>query len=97
MSSLPVLRTWNADRDLEAIWLHVSKYNHRAADRLIRRLTRKFSQLSVSPDLGEREPRLGERIRRVIVDRYLVFYERGDDAITIVRVIHSARRWEDLL
>jgi toxin ParE1/3/4 len=97
MAALPVVRTWNAEQDLYAIWSHVAKDNRTAADSLIRRLDRKFEQLSRLPELGERQPQLGDLIRRVVVGKYLVFYETRDDKLVILRVLHSARRWEDLV
>jgi toxin ParE1/3/4 len=71
--------------------------NRRAADALIRRFDRKFQQLAKLPGLGEHQPQLGDFVRRVAVGKYLIFYEARTDAIEIVRVIHSARRWEELL
>jgi toxin ParE1/3/4 len=58
MGVLPVVRTWNADQDLYAIWSHIAKDNPRAAENLIRRLHRKFEQLGRHPELGERQRRM---------------------------------------
>jgi toxin ParE1/3/4 len=97
MSALPVVLTWNADQDLHSIWAHIAKNNPSAATRLIERLNRKFQQLSQLPSLGERQPRFGELMRRVAVGKYLIFYEAHGDSVVIARVVHSARRWEDLV
>jgi toxin ParE1/3/4 len=97
MDALDVVRTWNAEHDLYAIWSYIAKDNRSAADGLIRRFDAKFEQLSYMPELGERQPRLGDFMRRVIVGKYLVFYEVRDAKIVIARVVHSARRWENLV
>lgn len=97
MCDRPIVRTWNAVQDLNAIWLHIAKDNRSAADNLMRRLDRKFDQLSQLPQLGERQPKISDLMRRVIVGKYLIFYEHRDEKIVIERVIHSARRWENLL
>jgi plasmid stabilization system protein ParE len=49
------------------------------------------------PTLGERQPRFGELMRRVSVGKYLIFYEAHPDSVIIARVVHAARRWEDLI
>jgi plasmid stabilization system protein ParE len=97
MGALPIVRTWNADQDLHAIWSLIAKDSRSAADGLIRRLDRKFEQLARMPTLGERQPQLGDLMRREIVGKYLIFYEAHDDSVIISRVLHSARRWEDLV
>jgi toxin ParE1/3/4 len=97
MSALAVVLTWNADKDLHSIWMHIAKNNPSAADRVIQRINQKFQQLGQMPSLGERQLRFSELMRRVSVGKYLIFYEPHRDAVIIARVIHAARRWEDLI
>jgi plasmid stabilization system protein ParE len=46
---------------------------------------------------GERIPEGGGVLRRVISDKYLVFYEVRANDIAIVRIMHAARNWQELL
>lgn len=97
MAARPVIRSWNADQDLLAIWRHIAGHSPAAADRMLRRFDRAISQLGAHPDLGERQPRVGDEVRRIIVGRYLVFYEVREDSIFVIRILHSARDWENHL
>jgi plasmid stabilization system protein ParE len=36
-------------------------------------------------------------MRSSVEGQYIVFYEPTDEGITVHRVIHGARQWEDLL
>ena len=36
-------------------------------------------------------------MRRIVVGSHLVFYELTTEEIRVMRVFHSAQKWEDLL
>jgi toxin ParE1/3/4 len=97
MADLSLIRTSTADRDLFEIWVFVAKNDLTAADRLIRRLDDRFRQLTSQPKLGELVRDEPVSLRRTIVSPYLIFYQVCDDSVRIVRVLHSARNWEELL
>lgn len=87
-----------ADADLVGIWLYIARDNPRAADRLIRQISDTFNLLAGNPDLGIRQDDIRPGLRCKPVRRnYLIFYEIGDDALRILRVLHGARKYGDLL
>jgi toxin ParE1/3/4 len=97
MPPLQVLRSWNAEQDLQAIWSYIAKFSAAAADRQLRRIDRKIRVVATNPEVGERQPRLSDAMRRTLCGKYAIFYELEGDAIRVERIIHTARRWEDLV
>jgi toxin ParE1/3/4 len=97
MAPLRVQRSWNAEQDLQAIWAYIAQFSAAAADRQLRRFDDKIRTLAAHPELGERQPRLGDTMRRTHCGKYAIFYEVDADTIRVHRVIHTARRWEDLV
>lgn len=77
--------------DLCDIWSYVATDSYEAADRLIARIEKRVDQLKDLPSMGERQPQLGEYVRRILVGKYCVFYETHNDELFVLRVIHSAR------
>ncbi len=62
-----------------------------------------IDKLLVNHEVLARYPQLGERyqvdkrsIRRFTVGKYVTFYEEAPDGIMINRVLHGARKLEDL-
>jgi toxin ParE1/3/4 len=97
MSALRLVRTSAAERDLYSIWHYIAKDDIVAADRLIRRIDERFRELTKQPGLGEAIPISQVGLRRTRVDSYLIFYQVADDSVRIARVLHGARKWEDLI
>jgi toxin ParE1/3/4 len=89
--SLPVRRTFQADADLDAVWLHIATDSVAAADRLIKRIEDAEERLGVFPELGQARPDVRPGLRYFPVSPYLIFYRIDPDAVTIVRVIHGHR------
>jgi plasmid stabilization system protein ParE len=50
-----------------------------------------YRRLRELPDIGPPRLTLGPTIRIVIVLPYLVFYEREDNVVTVLRVLHGKR------
>lgn len=97
MSLLPLTITSGAEGDMADIWAYIAHHNPAAANRVVARFASAFLQLRRFPELGERcQMRTGE-FRRIAVGKYLVFYQNAFGEVTITRVLHAARRWEDLL
>ena len=93
-----VLRTPQVDADLAAIWSFIADDNPAAADRLIRRISEAFELIARNPELGIRQDIIRPGLRCKPVRRnHLIFYEVAGDAIHILRVLHGARKYEDLL
>jgi toxin ParE1/3/4 len=66
-----------------------------AADRMIDRFTATFDRIAMYPETGDRHPK-GE-FRIVTEAPYLILYRIAGEEIDVVRVLHGARRWEDLV
>jgi toxin ParE1/3/4 len=86
-----------AEQDLYAIWDYIAADNTAAADRFLRQLQERFSQLLQSPLSGESQDRFRPGLRSIIEGSYVIFYEPRDYEILIYRVLHGARRWGDLI
>lgn len=87
-----------AERDIAEIVEYVAKANVDAALVLVDQLTERFELLESQPEIGERysDPRRG--LRRTSLGNYVIIYQVvDDDAILVVRVVHGARNWHDLL
>jgi toxin ParE1/3/4 len=73
------------------------------ADRFLANAESSFNELANQPLIGApvplRDPRLADmRKWRVLnFDKFLIFYVPRDDAVSIIRVLHSAQDWWTLL
>ncbi|MGH6903894.1 MAG: type II toxin-antitoxin system RelE/ParE family toxin [Geminicoccaceae bacterium] len=85
-----------AEADLLAIWLYIAQDSPRAADRLLDRIEAQCRLLADNPRLGRARPEIAPDARAWIVARYLVLYREQDDGIEVVRVVHGARRVEQI-
>lgn len=90
-------RTRQAREDILAIWDYIAGDSEAAADRLVRHIDEVAHQLSDNPKIGSPQERFRHGLRCMPVGNYLIFYEPISDGIRIQRVLHGARRWEDLL
>jgi toxin ParE1/3/4 len=86
-----------AIRDIEGIVLTIAVDNPVAARHWFDRLHKTFSSLGAMPEMGS--PRFDVRpdMRLFPIGRYLILYRAADAVAEIVRVIHGAREWEDLV
>ncbi len=92
---MSVVWTRPAARDLELIGDYIARENPRAADRTVRRIRDRTTDLADYPLLG----RIGrvENTRELVVPStpFVVVYWVDDDRVEILAVFHSARRWPD--
>lgn len=92
-----ILVTPLAEADMAEIWIYIATDNRPAADRLIRRIGDMFELLAANPELGLRYDEIRPGLRCKPVKRnYLIFYEVVDGVLRILRVLHAARKYEDL-
>ncbi|TAL03806.1 MAG: type II toxin-antitoxin system RelE/ParE family toxin [Rhodospirillaceae bacterium] len=91
-----VTRTPRAGADLDEIWLRVALDNPAAADRLIDRLVGQCRDLADHPHLGTARPEVAPEARMLIVDDYVVLHRVDGTNVEIVRVVHGARRLQDV-
>jgi toxin ParE1/3/4 len=95
---MPRLRkTSIASQDLLGIWEYIAQDNPAAADRMWQRFEECFELLLKFPYVGEPQDRFRPGLRSVVEGSYVIFYEPRLDEILIYRVLHGARRWEDLI
>ena len=89
--------TQQAEEDVLEIWDYIARDNIPAADRLVDRFTEMYERLARSPGMGVRQEQYRPGLRCFPVGKYIVFYTVTDDFVEIYRVLHGARRLEDLL
>jgi toxin ParE1/3/4 len=86
-----------AESDMLAIWEYIAQDNIIAADRMIDRFTAAFERATAYPEASQKYIHPKGEFRIIVVGAYLVFYKTAGEEVDIVRVLHGARRWEDLL
>lgn len=92
-----IIRTRQARADILDIWEYIAADNAAAADKLIRRLDEVVRLLAEQPELGSPQDKYRVGLRCMPVGTYLIFYDQVPDAIRVIRILHGARRWEDLI
>ena len=92
-----LLRSSLAEQDLIDIYLHISKDNPFAAERLVRTINSKCELLARSPLIGRARPELRPDLRSFPFGAYLILYRAIADGIEVVRVVHAARNLDDLV
>lgn len=77
--------------DLEEIWVHFSETSEKTADKILRQITEKFPKLLNFPEMGKERNDLLIGLRSFPTGKFIIFYQRTDLGIEIVRVVHSSR------
>ena len=91
-----IVRTESATADVAAIADRIAVDNPSAAERWLDEIDETLALISQFPLMGERVDHLGRGIRRHCCGNYLLFYRPTDDGIELRRVLHGARRIEEL-
>ena len=92
-----IVRTRQARQDVLEIWERIASNNPTAADGLIRRFDDVIRLLSDQPQIGVSQAKYRPGLRCMAVSRYLIFYDQIPQGIRILRILHGARNWEDLI
>lgn len=92
-----IRRLPQAVRDVDAIWDRIAADDPAAATRLIKRIADTAAMLADFPESGAARPEIGEGMRSLVSEKYLILYRVGPDSVDIVRVIHGARNLLGLL
>jgi toxin ParE1/3/4 len=93
-----LLRTPEAEADLDSIWDYIADDNVVAADRVLDELNERFDLLSKNPEIGELQPHLADgSYRRFTCRNYVIYYRPLKDGIILVRVLHGAQDHESML
>jgi len=91
-----IVRTAPAKLDIFAIVDFIAADSFTAAVKWIDELDEVLASLSKSPHIGEAVDHLEIGLRRYCFNNYLLFYRPLEDGIELRRVLHGARRIEDL-
>jgi toxin ParE1/3/4 len=86
-----------AEEDLEDIALYIAEDNVQAARRWIEDMQALCQQLGEMPSMGVAKPSIRPGLRMLPAGSYLILYQEVDKGVEIVRVLHGARQWQDLL
>ncbi len=89
--------TADAKIDLIDIAIYIAQGNRERALSFVDELESKCLKLGLTKGIGAPRPELGEGIRMLPHDRYLIFYREAEDALKIVRILHSARDRDNLV
>lgn len=92
-----VVRSADFRNDVAAIALLIATDNPLAAERWIAGLDRLIKLIAANPGMGEAVDHLRPGLRRSTYGRYVIFYKPRPDDILLYRILHGARRIEDLL
>jgi toxin ParE1/3/4 len=90
-------RSARAEADLLDIWHRIAPNDPEAAEKLLRRIDAVCQELVLHPELGARREDVVAGLRLFPVGRYLILYRRSGPDIEVLRVLHGARQWQDLL
>jgi toxin ParE1/3/4 len=83
--------------DLQLAARYIAADSPNAARRWVETVRSKCAKLAENPRLGVSKSEAGPNVRMLVVGSYVVFYEPASTGIEILRVLHGARQWEDLL
>ncbi len=86
-----------AEADIERIALYIAEDNPRAAKRWFEDIYSHCQRLGEMPGMGAARFDVRPGLRMLPVGNYLILYQEVDDGAEIVRIIHVARQWQDLL
>lgn len=86
-----------AETDIEGIILHIAADNPTAALGWLDDLEKKFNRLSDLPEMGVGRDDIRPGLRMLVFGRYLILYRIDARDVEIVRILHGARRWRELL
>lgn len=84
-----------AKKDLDDLFSYVSRDSLSVAEKEVRRITDAVMGLGTHPAIG-RPGRVAET-RELVIAPYIVAYRVKSETIQILRILHSARAWPELL
>lgn len=85
-----------AVRDLEEIDAHIAAHDPHAAERTIDRLLDIARLIATTPGIGVVRNEIAPGLRLHPAGAYLLLYRIVRTRVEIVRIVHAARRREDL-
>lgn len=86
-----------AETDIHVITSHIAQDSPSAARRWLDDVQRRCRALGDMPGAGVARPDIRPDLRLFPMGDYLILYRTIDGGVEIVRVLHGARRWWELL
>jgi toxin ParE1/3/4 len=87
--------------DIDEIVDYISKADRRAARRWAEAVRAGCQRLSTNPGLGAARDEIRPKLRMFPIGNYLILYEATEapakSGVLIVRILHTARLWSDLV
>jgi len=88
---LRILKSPEAENDLDEIWLYIAKDNSYYADKLLDEIEETSQKLARFPNMGRNRDELHFGLQSFPVGMYLIFYMPINGGINVVRVLHGMR------
>jgi toxin ParE1/3/4 len=86
-----------AERDIRRIARHIAKDNKPAALRWMDEIDAVCELIGENPMIGPSRDHVRRGLRLFPKDQYLVLYKVQDEFVDIIRVVHGARLWQELI
>ncbi len=80
-----------ASYDLEEIVDYLSDRGFDSGEQFLKKFTQKCRYLVSFPWIGKSYADLDPGLRGILLDRYIIFYQVTDEAVTIARVVRGDR------
>jgi len=83
--------------DLKSVRGYIAQDNPQAAQQVVQRIKEKVALLSEQPGMGR--PGRVPNTRELLVDQtpFILPYRVRDNKIEILRVLHTSRRWPEII
>src|SRR5262245_21954880 len=94
---LQVIRTEQAEADLEQILDYLEERSPAAAERLAAAIDERCQLLGTVPALGSPRDDIRPGLRCVVVQRYVLFYRVTEQAVEVLRILHGSRDIDTLM
>ena len=82
---------------IEAIALYIASDSPSAAKRWFDAIQRRCENIGEIPEMGVSRPDIRASLPMLPFGNYLILYEQAAAGAQIVRVMHGARQWQELL
>lgn len=80
-----------AEQDLHEIWRYIAQDRPATADRIAERIVERAGSLAQLPYQGRLRPELGDGVRSIVVERWLILYRVEAGSVFVGRIIDGAR------
>ncbi len=86
-----------AKADIKAVAHYIAKDNRHAAERWFQEVHEKCERIGQMPRIGVSRFDVRPGLRSLPFRNYLILYREAKGGVEIIRIIHGARQWQDLV